>query len=206
MSEREERTMRDRIPGEPGFLPGTIWTRVDDLSAGDRVLARHRDGDFWALVLANEPTDDADQRRLHLKRVLNGAPVGTCTLVATASTPYLRLLPTDSPAEAIPATTGAGMAAAAELYGRGWNASRTVPFWLPSPLARQILGARSWEQLCDEHGAPLAWQAPNGDRFEDISDALQHALAAEYVDAPPVFAPTGGHGTTDHAPVSERRR
>lgn len=83
--------MSDRVPGQPGFLPGTVWTRADAVQVGDRVFVRHDDEDLWALVVAIEPVGDPSKVRLKLMLEVDGIPVGTCAHMPTKGTVYLRL-------------------------------------------------------------------------------------------------------------------
>lgn len=85
--------MDERTPGEPGFLPGTVWTRADAVRVGDRVFVRHDDGDLWALVIAIEHVGDPGKVRLKLMLELNGVPVGVCAHTPATSANYMRLLP-----------------------------------------------------------------------------------------------------------------
>lgn len=70
--------MNDKTPGEPGFLPGTVWTRVDEVGVGDRVFVRQDDDDLWALVTSIEPADVSEVLRLELTLEPDGAPGGRC--------------------------------------------------------------------------------------------------------------------------------
>lgn len=83
--------MSDRIPGEPGFLPGTVWTQADALRVGDRVFVRHDDQDLWALVIAVESAGDPSKVRLRLVLELDGVSVGMCLHTPAKGTSYMRL-------------------------------------------------------------------------------------------------------------------
>lgn len=67
--------MANKTPGAPGFLPGTVWTRVDEVRADDRIFVRHDDDDLWALVTSTEPGDAPETLRLELTLEPEDAPV-----------------------------------------------------------------------------------------------------------------------------------
>lgn len=167
---------------DPESLPGTVWTRADALRIADRVFVRHDDQDLWALVTAIELTAQPDAVRLRLTLELDGTAVGTCEQTPTTDMHYMRQLPSGRAAGEIPATTGAGLAAATLIYRQNWDRNGTVAFSLPTPVARQILGDRGWQQLSSSAGTH--WRAPNGERFWETDEALRFALTAECVDSP----------------------
>lgn len=84
--------MSDRVPGRPGFLPGTVWTRADAVEVGDRVFVRHDDEDLWALVIAIESAGDPSKVRLKLVLELDGVSAGTHVQTPAKSAAYVRCL------------------------------------------------------------------------------------------------------------------
>jgi hypothetical protein len=177
-------SMSNTAPNTPGFLPDTVWTRAEQLRPDDRVLVRFDDDDLWATVIVVSRGDDPHELRLKLRLERDGAPKGTITHAPLRTARYLRQLPADPIADRVPPTTAEGLEAALGLARRD-HEDGTVSVHLPTRIAGQILKVRGWEHVMNPDGRHHSWRAPTGQTFWETDEALELALTADCLDAPP---------------------
>lgn len=139
--------------------------------------------DRLARIVAVEGAGSADRLRLHMTFELDGACFGQCSQSPAVSTRYLRRLPEPRAPVDVPVTTFEGLESAWRIYDRAWDADGTVAVCLPARAAGQLLRARGWVLLRGADEAGAGWRAPTGERFSEVSDAVQFALLAEYAEA-----------------------